>query len=147
MAISVVLYLQLLGLPEPSGWEGDHHLLVIYLWSVATLRDWRNLTGQGTSGGCRRPAVPGRCAWHSASGAAVAMVAGRLAMERLTAQLRGVTALAARRLTTQDGNSGAGRLFAYMPHTMIDALIYNQRLLFFKAQHRRYIFPIQNKVE
>lgn len=74
------------------------------------------------------PSGARRCARHSASGAAVAMVAGRLALERLTAQLRGVTALAARRLITQDGNCGAGRLFAYMPHIMIDALLYNQRL-------------------
>lgn len=39
MMIAVVLYLQYLGLPEPSGWEGDHLLLVISLWSVATLTD------------------------------------------------------------------------------------------------------------
>lgn len=65
MAISVVLYLQYLGLPEPSGWEGDHHLLVIYLWSVATLRlkepHWpRNQRG------CCCPAVPGGApgTWH-----------------------------------------------------------------------------------
>lgn len=38
MRIEVVLYLQYLGLPEPSGWEGDH-LLVISLWSVVTLTD------------------------------------------------------------------------------------------------------------
>lgn len=36
---------------------------------------------------CCRPAVPGGAARHSASDAAVAMVAGRLAMEQLTAQL------------------------------------------------------------
>lgn len=36
----MVLYLQYLGLPEPSDWEGDH-LLVISLWSVATLTDSR----------------------------------------------------------------------------------------------------------
>lgn len=43
----------------------------------------------------------------------------------------GVTALAARRLTLQDSNSGAGRLFAYMPHIMINALLCNQDSLIF----------------
>lgn len=93
------------------------------------------------------PSGARRCARHLASGAAVChhgCGTPRGGAAECTA--RGVAALAARRLITQDGNSGAGRLFAYMPHITINALLYNQRLLFFKAQHRRYIFPIQNKV-
>lgn len=110
-AISVVLYLQYLGLPEPSGWEGDHPLLLTYLWRVATLRDGRNQ---------QRPA-----AQRSASGAAVATVAGRLHISwrhhaRRTQTLSRRTVI----LVPAD-------CFASMPQMMINALSYNRRLSYF----------------
>lgn len=73
MIFKIVLYLQYLGLLEPSCWEGGCLLLVISPCSVATLKERENLTGHGNSRGVPASGEP-HCSASGQAGLVVVMV-------------------------------------------------------------------------
>lgn len=138
MISKVVLYLQYLGLLEPSGWVGDL-LLVISLWSVVTLTDGKNLIGRGNSRGVATPW--GGTLWHLACwrGCCLALQCHRDG--RTSGHRRWFSQWSHKRFWGKQAIC-----FCASHHDECFVLTRKRPYLFlFKAEHRRYVFPIQNK--
>lgn len=141
MISKVVLYLQYLGLLEPSGWVGDLLLVIYFPLECSDLNRWKekNLIGHGNSRGVATPL--GRTLRHLAVWHGCCLVPQCHTDRRTSGHCRWFSQWSHKRFW------GTQAICFCASHYDECFVLTRKRLylFLFKAEHRRYIFPIQNK--